>query len=106
MDESKYRFAGNLKLIGGYCLESVQPEIECTEIYIYELRGHRLDRTFNCLMYFSKLGDTHHVEYFFEVIGQPRNTDLLIVLFGLGQNLDQHGNTAAVDVGAFFEIEQ
>jgi hypothetical protein len=40
------------------------------------------------------------------MVGDAGNSDELIVLFGLGQNLDKYRNTAAVDVDISLRLQQ
>ena len=40
------------------------------------------------------------------MIGEAGNTDLLIIFMGLDYNLYEHRDTAAVDVGFFFKLDE
>lgn len=79
--------------------------IKGTDRFLDGSLGHSSDSTFNIIMNIGKLGDPHHIEYFFKMLGQTRDADLLIVLFGLGKNLNQDGDAAAVDIGTFLKVE-
>ena len=44
----------------------------------------------------GKLGNPHHIEDFHEMVGKAGDADDLVSFFGLGENLNEYGNTAAV----------
>ena len=46
----------------------------------------------------GKLGDSHHVENFLEMVRDASDTNDLFVFLSLSQNLDKNGNTAAIDI--------
>jgi hypothetical protein len=57
-------------------------------------------------MDFGEFGDPYHIEYFYKMVGKTGNPDELISFFGLGEDLYEHGNAAAVDIGFAVEIQQ
>jgi len=66
-------------------------------------RGHSL---LYPIVYIGKLGDTDHAKNFFEMFGEARYADLLIILLGMSQNLDKDRNTAAVNIRLLIELDQ
>ena len=68
--------------------------------------GHLLQGFVHGIIDFGKPGDPHHAKNFFKVVGDAGNSDELIVLFGLGQNLDEYRNTTAVDVDISLSFQQ
>ncbi len=68
--------------------------------------GHLLQGFVHGIIDFGKPGDAHHAKNFFKVVGDAGNCDELIVLFGLGQNLDEYRNTTAVDVDISLSLQQ
>jgi hypothetical protein len=40
------------------------------------------------------------------MIRKPRNTGLLVIFFGFSQDLDEQRDTAAIDIGVFFKLQQ
>ena len=68
--------------------------------------GHLLQCRLYGVVDLGKLGDAHHVEYFFEMTRKTRNAGLLFVLFRFGQNLNEQSNAAAVDVDVFCKSKQ
>ena len=63
--------------------------------------GHLRQGFVHGIIDFGKPGDPHHAKNFFKVVGDAGNCDELIVLFALGQNLDEYRNATAVDVDIF-----
>ena len=61
--------------------------------------SHRLQSRLHSIVYFSKFSDAHHVEDFFEMLGDPRHGHGLMVFFDLRHQLNEQRNPAAVDVG-------
>ena len=61
--------------------------------------GHHLDSGFNRVVNFGKLGDAHHSQNFLVMVRNSCNSDFLVILIRLGQDLDQHRNSPAVDIG-------
>ncbi len=68
--------------------------------------GHLRQGFVHGIIDFGKPGDPHHAKNFFKVVGDAGNSDELIVLFGLGQNLDEYRNTTAVDVDISLSLQQ
>ena len=68
--------------------------------------GHLLEGFVHGIIDFGKPGDAQHAKNFFKVVGDAGNSDELIVLFGLGQNLDEDRNTTAVDVDISLSFQQ
>ncbi len=57
-------------------------------------------------MNFGKLGDAHHAENFLVMVRNTGNSDFLVIPLGLRQDLDQHRNSPAVDVGIGADFQQ
>lgn len=57
-------------------------------------------------MDFGKFGYSHHVEDFLEVVREACNTNLLVVSFGIGEDLDEHCNATAVDVSILIKFQK
>ena len=66
----------------------------------------RFHGRFNIVMDLGELGDPYHIEDFYKMVGKTRDADELIAFLGLGENLNEHGDTAAVDIGFRIEIQQ
>ena len=69
------------------------------------LYGHRFQCVFHGIMNFGKLCDSNHVKDFLEMIRKACNADVLVISFRLGENLYEHRNTAAVDIGTLFKFQ-
>ena len=70
------------------------------------LSGHHLNGAFDRIMNFGKLGDPHHTQDFLVMVRHTGNSDFLVILLGLGQDLDQHSDSPAVDVGIGVDFQQ
>ena len=89
----KKKFRKNLQMIFGI-------EIGLTFL------GHRPDSAFDCVMNFSKLGDSHHAQNLLVMARHTGDSDFLVVLLCLGQDLDQHRNSPTVDVSIGIDFQQ
>ena len=65
-----------------------------------------MDSAFDRVVNFGKLGDSHHAENFPVMVRNSGNSDFLVILLGLRQDLDQHRNSPAVDVGIGADFQQ
>jgi len=68
--------------------------------------GHHLDGAFNRVVETGKLCDSHHGQNFLVMTRSTGNTDYLVILLGLGQDLDQDRNSPAVDVSIGVDFQQ
>jgi len=68
--------------------------------------GHHLDSAFDRVVNFGKLGDAHHAQNFLVMVRNSCNSDFLVILIRLGQDLDQHRNSPAVDIGIIVDFQQ
>ena len=58
-----------------------------------------MDSAFDRVVNFGKLGDSHHSQNFLVMVRDTGNSDFLVILLCLRQDLDQHRNSPAVDIG-------
>ena len=65
-----------------------------------------MDSAFDRVVNSGKLGDAHHAQYFLVMVRHTGNPDFLLILLGLRQDLDQHRNSPAVDVGIAVDFQQ
>jgi hypothetical protein len=60
--------------------------------------GHYLQSILNGIVDVGKPGNPHHTKNFLIMLGDARNADTLIALFGSGQNLNKYRYAATVDI--------
>ena len=65
-----------------------------------------MDSAFDRVVNFGKLGDSHHSQNFLVMVRNTGNSDFLVILLCLRQDLDQHRNSPAVDVGIGADFQQ
>ena len=68
--------------------------------------GHHLQGFLQGIIDFGKPRDSHHSKNFFKMVGDAGNSNGLIVLFGLGENLDKYRNAATVDIDISLGLQQ
>ena len=68
--------------------------------------GHLFQRIFQRVVNLGKLGDSHHIEDLLEMIRDACDSNRLFVFLRPCQNLNQNGDTTAVDICIGAKLQQ
>lgn len=69
-------------------------------------RGHCGDSVFSRVKDAGKLPDANHVKDFFKMFRETDNPDLLVLLLSVSEDLDEHCDTAAINIGILFKLDE